>query len=172
VRQSKWFARVRTQFETIFREGADATAPHTILEFLASVVGVGLLSLNTLIALAMLPWSSQRREGHKRREGSSDPIWVKLDSDFRYVDMSPEFCEFLGFSRSQLIGRSAEYVTPDDFANIEVVRDEIRRGRRKKGFWIYRRSDGKLVLVQYEIRVRPDNMADLIIAPVDLSYRR
>jgi PAS domain S-box-containing protein len=171
VWRSKWFAQARTQFGTILREGSDATAPHPILEFLASVVGVGLLSLNTLIALAMLPWSSKRRKGNRRREGSSNPIWVKLDSDFRFVDMSPEFCKFLGFPRSQLIGRSAEYVTPDCFANIEVVRDQIRHDRKKKGFWICRRSDGKPVLVNYEIRVRPDNMADLIIDPVDLSYR-
>jgi PAS domain S-box-containing protein len=169
VPQSQWSRRVRTQLRTMIRERADACTPNPFLKPLVYLGGLGLLALDTLLSLATLPRPSTRREGRERREDSSYPIWVKLDSNFRYVDMSPEFCTLLAFSRSELIGRSAEYITPPDFTNIQAVRAEIRRNRKKKGFWIYRRSDGKLVLVQYAMRLHSDNMADLLIAPASLA---
>ena len=166
MRRLSWSQGTR-RFGTILREGADATSASPILEFVADVVGVGLLSLNTLLGIAMLPWSSRKVKASSK--DSPHQIWVKLNSDFRYVDMSPEFCKLLGFSRDQLIGRSAEDVTPHDFTNIEAVREEIRRDRKKSGFWLYQRSDRRLVLVRYAMVLGADNMADLVVAPVNLA---
>jgi PAS domain S-box-containing protein len=83
--------------------------------------------------------------------------------------MSESFCEMLGLQRADLIGRSAEDITPADFVDLAAVREEIRRCEKKIGFWIYIRRDGRYVLVRYSIRVRADRMADLYLEPFPMA---
>jgi PAS domain S-box-containing protein len=161
--------RLRQEFATALREGGDSIVSNRVVHFLADVVALVLLSLNTVLSVALLPWRPRRRKVTPPRRGSSDPIWALLDLEFRYRDMSPRFCELLGFSRSELVGKSVEYVTPPDFTNIQAMKDEVRRRRKKNGFWLYRRRDGHLVLVRYAIVLRSDNMADLKIDPISCS---
>ena len=156
------------KFASVLREGADATNPKPVIEFIASAVGLWLLSLNALVSLALLPWSragAKARPPREPRQQPRGPIRVLLDSEFQYVDMDPEFCELLGRSKSELIGKDAEYVTPIDFCNIHEFRQQVRLTGKEDGYWLYRRKDGALVLVDYSITVRPDNMVDLLVTP-------
>ena len=155
------------KFASVLREGADATNPNPVLEFITSAVGLWLLALNALASVLLLPWSHRRAKGQPERECQepSKPIRILLDSEFRYVDMDPEFCELLGLSRPELIGKDAQYVTPTDFCNIHEFREQVRHLGEKDGFWLYRRGDGSLVLVHYSIAVRRDSMADLLVTP-------
>jgi PAS domain S-box-containing protein len=157
----------QAKFGSVLREGADGTNPNPVAEFIADVVGLWLLSLNALLCLVLLPWSRGRAKDKPERElqEPTKPIRVLLDSDFRYVEMDPEFCELLGLPKSELIGKDAEYVTPTDFCNIREFREQVRQLGEKDGFWLYRRGDGSLVLVHYSIAVRHDNMADLLVTP-------
>jgi PAS domain S-box-containing protein len=155
----------KAKFGGVLREGADGTNPNPVAEFITDVVGLWLLSLNALLSLVLLPWSHGRAKGQPERQEPTKPIRVLLGSDFRYVDMDPEFCELLGLSKSELIGKDAEYVTPTDFCNIREFREQVRHLGEKDGFWLYRRGDGSLVLVHYSIAVRHDNMADLLVTP-------
>ena len=157
----------KVKFGGILREGADGANPNAIVEFIADVVGLWLLSLNALFSLLLLPWSHRRAKRPIERECQepSKPIRVLLDSEFRYVDMDPEFCKLLGLSKTELIGKDAEYVTPAGFCNFGEFSQQVRRLGRKHGFWVYRRGDGSLVLVHYSVTIRGDNMADLIVTP-------
>jgi PAS domain S-box-containing protein len=83
--------------------------------------------------------------------------------------MSASFCEMLGLARSELIGRSAEDITPADFVDFEAVRAEVRRFGKKSGFWVYLRRDGRYVLVRYSLHVRKDHMADLYVEPLPVA---
>jgi PAS domain S-box-containing protein len=158
---------LRVKFGSVLREGADGTNPNPVVELIIDVAGLLLLSLNALLSLVLLPWSNGRAKGQPGRElqEPTKPIRVLLDSDFRYVDMDPEFCELLGLSKVELVGKNAEYVTPADFCNLLEFREQVRNLGEKDGFWLYRRGDGSLVLVHYSIAVRRDNMADLLVTP-------
>ena len=158
----------KSKFAYVLREGADATNPNPITEFITSAVGLWLLSLNALVSLVLLPWSRGQAKAQppsEQRQQPRGPIRVLLDSEFQYLDMDPEFCELLGRSKSELIGKDAEYVTPIDFCNIHEFRQQVRLTGKEDGYWLYRRKDGALVLVDYSITVRPDNMVDLLVAP-------
>jgi PAS domain S-box-containing protein len=157
-----------SKFASVLREGADATNPSRVMEFITSAVGLSLLSLNALVSLVLLPWSRAQAKAQPPREPRQEPrgpIRVLLDSEFRYADMDPEFCELLGRSKPELIGKDAEYVTPIDFCNIHQFRQQVRLTGKENGYWLYRSKDGALVLVNYSITVRPDNMVDLLITP-------
>jgi PAS domain S-box-containing protein len=166
VLKFKWVSRIRTRFLPILHRGADHTPPSPISDFFASVAELCLLLLNTLVSVAILPWSS-KPDKPKRRGPPSDVIWATLDADFRYVDMSPEFSKLLGFTRSQLIGRGVDYVTPEDFVDIDAFIAEVRRVRMKMGFWVYQCQDGATFPVLYRMEIRPDNTADVVITPLN-----
>jgi PAS domain S-box-containing protein len=158
----------KSKFACVLREGADATNPNPVTEFITSAVGLWLLSLNALVSLVLLPWSRAGAKAQPSREPRQEPrapIRVLLDSEFHYVDMDPEFCELLGLSKVELVGKDADYVTPTDFCNLREFREQVRNLGEKDGFWLYRRGDGSLVLVHYSIAVRRDNMADLLVTP-------
>jgi PAS domain-containing protein len=102
----------KANFERVLREGADGTNPNPVVELITDVAGLLLLSLNALLSLVLLAWSHGRAKGQPERERQepTKPIRVLLDSDFRYVDMDPEFCELLGLSKVELVGKDADYV--------------------------------------------------------------
>ena len=166
--RSKYLRIFKGRFGTVLREGADRTNPPLVLEFVTDLLGLWMLALNALLSLVLLPWSSRRGKGllQQQRQARTEPIRVLLDSKFRYADMDSEFCELLGLSKAELIGKDAEYVTPIDFCNISEFRKQVRLIGKKDGFWMYRRVDGNLVLVHYSIEIRRDNMADLLVTPV------
>ena len=157
----------KAKFGNVLLEGAERTNPNPVVELITDVAGLLLLSLNALLSLVLLPWSHGRANKKPEREHQepTKPIRVLLDSEFQYVDMDPEFCELLGRSKSELIGKDAEYVTPIDFCNIHEFRQQVRLRGKEDGYWLYRRKDGGLVLVDYSITVRPDNMVDLLVTP-------
>jgi PAS domain S-box-containing protein len=155
------------KFASVLREGADATNPNPVIEFITSAVGLWLLALNALASVLLLPWSRKgpKAHPHESRQQPKGLIRVLLDSEFRYVDMDLAFCELLGRSKSELIGRDDEYVTPIDFCNIHEFRQQVRLTGKEDGYWLYRRKDGALLLVDYSITVRADGMVDLLITP-------
>jgi len=179
------FRNKGTQFRAAFHEGSDAISQRPgLVGSIAEIAGTLLVLMNALVGLAWLPFS--RRKSHPSPAGlrlefqdrassafgseqQPSRVWVLLDTDFRYRDMSTSFCEMLDLRRADLIGRTAEDITPADFVDFESVRDEIRRFGRKTGFWIYLRRDARYVLVRYSIRVRADHMADLYLEPLPMA---
>jgi PAS domain S-box-containing protein len=175
------------RFSAAFHEGSDALGGDAGLpELLAEIAGILLMCLNAVLGLLSLLWPFSRK--HPRRVSSdrmrllpNDPmsaltdepqphtVWVLLDSNFRYRDMSASFCELLALNRADLIGRSAEDFTPAEFVDLEAVRAEVRMFGGKTGFWVYLRRDGRFVLVRYSIRVRKDSMAELYLEPLPVA---
>lgn len=169
MRRSKCVKNFEDRFGSVLREGADGTNPGPVLEFITDVVGLWLLSLNALLSFVLLPWSRGRAKAQPARDQwqqRTKAIRVLLDSEFRYADMEPEFCDLLGLPKASLVGKDAEYVTPNGFGNIHEVRKQVRLVGKSDGFWVYRRRNGDLALVHYSIEVRRDNMADLLVTPV------
>lgn len=88
-----------------------------------------------------------------------------LDSNLRFVDMSPEFCRLLGFEQTELIGRGVDCVIAG--VNTQAYRDELRRVRTRTGVWVYRRKDGTGLQALYRMQVGPNRMIDWVITPIE-----
>ena len=175
------------RFSVAFHEGSDALGDKSgFTELLAEIAGILFMCLNAALGLVSLLWPFSRK--HRRvssdrmrllpndlmssaltKEPQPHTVWVLLDSNFRYRDMSESFCELLALERPDLIGRSAEDFTPAGFVDLEAVRAEVRRFGVKTGFWVYLRRDGRFVLVRYSIRVRNDRMAELYLEPLPVA---
>ncbi len=176
------------RFSAAFHEGSDAIGGNAGLpELLAEIAAILLMCLNAAVGLVSLLWPFSRKHpgrvsSDRKRLLPNDPmrsaltkepqphtVWVLLDSNFRYRDMSASFCELLALDRADLMGRSAEDFTPAGFVDLDAVRAEVRRFGGKTGFWVYLRRDGRFVLVRYSIRVRKDRMADLYLEPLPVA---
>lgn len=171
------------QLRVAFHEGSDAISDKPgLMELLAEVAGTVLLLLNAAVGLAWLPFTRRKSYAANAKlqfqdraplalgsESQPHPVWVLLDTSFRYYDMSDSFCDMLGLQRADLIGRSAEDTTPAGFVDFASVRAEIRHYGKKTGFWVYLRRDGRYVLVRYLIRIRADHMADLYLEPLPVA---
>jgi PAS domain-containing protein len=118
------------------------------VEFLAEIAGTLLFFLNAPTGWAWLPF--RRRTSYPATADVKLDFGIEavrpsganrnhilcgflLDTSFHYCDMSESFCEMLGLQRADLIGRSAEDITPADFVDLAAVREEIRRCGKKIG---------------------------------------
>ncbi len=70
--------------------------------------------------------------------------------DGRYMDVNQAACRLLGYTRDELIGKSAfDLILPEDVPRLEAQRAELMiPGTAHEGEWTLRRKDGSLVLVE------------------------
>jgi PAS domain S-box-containing protein len=169
LRRVTRFNLFESTFGSVLHDGPDATNPGPILEFIADVLGLGLISWNALLSLLVLPWSrtqAKAKPAPERRQQSVEPIRILLDSEFRFVKVNPEFLELLGFSKSELVGKDVGFITAPGFYGILEAREQVQKAGKKNGYWLYRQRNGNLLLAHYCIWSRPDGMLDLLITPM------
>ena len=86
------------------------------------------------------------------------PIYTAiLDSDRTYVRVSDNFCKLLGYTRKELLGKQADYVTPSNTVDIPTVYETFKKVGYSNGLWLLANRSGDPILVRYEARLRPDS---------------
>ncbi|CAA9380629.1 MAG: hypothetical protein AVDCRST_MAG66-250, partial [uncultured Pseudonocardia sp.] len=92
------------------------------------------------------------REGEERYrlivERAGDAIFV-IDADLRYVEVNPAGCALLGFSREELLARTAaDLVRPGDGERLAELVARLRAGEGPTEVWELVRADGSTVPVE------------------------
>lgn len=93
-----------------------------------------------------------------------------VDADRRYVQVSDAFCQLVGYSRQELIGRRYDELTAPDTNDIPVVFDLFSRLGYMQGLWLLVSRQGTRTLVRYEAWVRPDSYIEGRMEPVGAGY--
>jgi PAS domain S-box-containing protein len=85
-----------------------------------------------------------------------DPEYVTVvDSDRKYVQVSDNFCQLVGYRREELIGKRYDDLTAPDTNNIPNVFGMFARLGYMHGLWMLVTRKGTRILVRYESRLRP-----------------
>lgn len=86
---------------------------------------------------------------------------VQVDMNRKYVEVSDAFCNLLGYSRKELIGKRFDEVTAPRTNEIAVVFELFLRNRYMHGIWILlNRSHTTRIIVRYEAWLRPDSLIE------------
>jgi PAS domain S-box-containing protein len=91
-----------------------------------------------------------------------------IDLDRRYVYVSDEFCELVGYSREELIGTQYDDLTAPDTNDLRTVFNLFCQLEYMHGLWMLLARGGHRVLVRYESWLRPDLLieAHMQLVPV------
>jgi PAS domain S-box-containing protein len=79
-----------------------------------------------------------------------------VDGDRRYVEVSDSFCQFVGYSRDELIGKRYDDLTASCTNDIPTVFRLFITLGYMHGLWMLVDRSGTLILVRYESWVRSD----------------
>jgi PAS domain S-box-containing protein len=86
-----------------------------------------------------------------------EPQFVTLvDIDRRFVQVSDSFCELMGYSREELIGKKYDDFTAPGTTDIGSVYTLFSKVGYMHGLWMFVSREGRRILVRYESWLRPD----------------
>ncbi|HWI80741.1 PAS domain S-box protein [Ramlibacter sp.] len=92
---------------------------------------------------------------HALIEHAPDAIFV-ADLDGRFVYVNEAGCRMLGYSRSELLGRSLyDAVLPGDAERLARARTVMLEGQTRGAEWTLRRRDGSLLAVEVNANMTP-----------------
>ena len=103
---------------------------------------------------------------------------TRLDENGCYVEANQKFCDMLGYSREELIGRSARTVTPpEDYGAGVAFREQARLGHATAitGEKRYIRKDGTAIWTRRTMSVAYDDagrLSDTISVVEDITERK
>jgi PAS domain S-box-containing protein len=90
-----------------------------------------------------------------------------VDCDGKYVRVSDNFCELLGYTSEELIGKRYDEVTAADTTDIASIFAMFKRLGYMHGLWLLIRRTGEPVLIRYESWLRADLFIESNIELVD-----
>ena len=90
-----------------------------------------------------------------------------VDSDRRYVWVSDNFCELLGYKIDELIGKRYDEVTAPTTSDIPVTSRMFKKLGYMHGLWMLINRTGDRILIRYEARLRADSLVESNIEVVD-----
>jgi len=79
-----------------------------------------------------------------------------IDQDRKYIDVSENFCELVGYKTEELIGNRYDLVSAQDIADIPTTFNLFLRLGYMQGLWMLAHRTGYRILIRYEAWVRPD----------------
>lgn len=86
-----------------------------------------------------------------------EPKYVTVvDIDRRFVQVSDSFCQLVGYSREELIGKRYDDLTAPGNADIGSVYSLFAKTGYMHGLWLFVSREEKRILVRYESWLRPD----------------
>jgi len=109
--------------------------------------------------------SQERRNGSSRHSAGekseseaivAGELRALIDLDRRYVYVSDEFCELVGYSREELIGTRYDDLSAPDTNDLRTVFNLFCQLEYMHGLWMFLARGGKRILVRYESWLRPD----------------
>jgi len=96
------------------------------------------------------------------------PIYTTVvDSDRRYVWVSDNFCELLGYNSDELIGKRYDEVTAPTTSDIPVTARMFKKLGYMHGLWMLIHRTGERILIRYEAWLRADSLVESNIEVVD-----
>jgi PAS domain S-box-containing protein len=90
-----------------------------------------------------------------------------VDSDRRYVWVSDNFCELLGYKIDELIGKRYDEVTAPTTSDIPVTSRMFKKLGYMHGLWMLINRTGDRILIRYEAWLRADSLVESNIEVVD-----
>ena len=90
-----------------------------------------------------------------------------VDSDRRYVWVSDNFCELLGYKIDELIGKRYDEVTAPTTSDIPVTARMFKKLGYMHGLWMLIHRTGERILIRYEAWLRADSLVESNIEVVD-----
>ena len=90
-----------------------------------------------------------------------------VDSDRRYVWVSDNFCELLGYKIDELIGKRYDEVTAPTTSDIPVTSRMFKKLGYMHGLWMLINRTGDRILIRYEAWLRADSLVESNIELVD-----
>jgi len=89
------------------------------------------------------------------------PIYTTVvDSDRRYVWVSDNFCELLGYNSDELIGKRYDEVTAPTTSDIPVTARMFKKLGYMHGLWMLMNRTGERILIRYEAWLRADSLVE------------
>ncbi len=79
-----------------------------------------------------------------------------IDRDRKYIDVSENFCELVGYKTEELIGTRYDLVSARNIADIPTTFNLFLRLGYMQGLWMLAHRTGYRILIRYEAWVRPD----------------
>jgi len=96
------------------------------------------------------------------------PIYTTVvDSDRRYVWVSDNFCELLGYNSDELIGKRYDEGTAPTTSDIPVTARMFKKLGYMHGLWMLIHRTGERILIRYEAWLRADSLVESKIEVVD-----
>jgi PAS domain S-box-containing protein len=97
-----------------------------------------------------------------------EPIYTTVINDNRkYVEASENFCELLGYTSEELIGRRFDEITAPRTTDTVTIFNLFKRLGYMQGLWMLVHRTGERILIRYESWLRPDSFIESNIEVVD-----
>ncbi|WP_018682931.1 SpoIIE family protein phosphatase [Actinokineospora enzanensis] len=110
-------------------------------------------SLQRAHAARALRESEQRYRTLVQR--ATDGIWI-TDDRLRYVEVNPAACALFGYTREELLGRTAdEFVAPEELPRFAALNKRLAAGDVVTEVWNIRRGDGGVVDLELSLQATP-----------------
>jgi PAS domain S-box-containing protein len=85
------------------------------------------------------------------------PVYTAvLDQDRRYVEVSENFSELLGYKAEELIGTRYDHLTALNTADIPTMHNLFFKLGYMQGLWMFVHRTGYRILIRYEAWLRRD----------------
>lgn len=101
------------------------------------------------------------------RHVASSRYTTVVDNDRKYVQVSDSFCELLGYSSEELIGKRYDEVTAPKTSDIPAIFNLFKRLGYMQGLWMLVHRTGQRILIRYESWLRADSFIESHIEVVD-----
>jgi PAS domain S-box-containing protein len=93
-----------------------------------------------------------------------------IDSDRKYIQVSDNFCQLIGYTKQELIGKRVDDLTAPDTNDVTTVFDLFSRLGYMHGLWMLVARKGTRILVRYESWIRPDSFIEGHMEVVGAGY--
>ena len=81
-----------------------------------------------------------------------------VNSQRRFVEVSPAFCKLLGYNEDELLGKSYDEVTVPRTNNIPLILNIFLKVGHMSGIWVFAHKRGTKLFVRYEAYIRKDGL--------------
>jgi PAS domain S-box-containing protein len=83
-----------------------------------------------------------------------------LDANRKYVQVSENFCQLLGYSHWELEEKRVDDLTAPETSDVPMVFDLFSRLGYMHGLWMLVARKGTRILIRYEAWLRPDSLIE------------
>jgi PAS domain S-box-containing protein len=90
----------------------------------------------------------------------ADDYRTVIDMDRRYVYVSDGFCELVGYTREELIGKRYDDLSAPETNDLRTVFNLFCQMEYMHGLWVLVARSGARILIRYESWIRPDRLIE------------